>query len=311
MILYTRPDGSTIVFDKKIDGEIYAHIERDGVKFESKKLAQLVARGYWTSVDNQSIKSFKSAKELLDFIGKYSPDQERDDHGRFGSGSGGGDSKPNSHGGYELKDPANKQSTTASTEAQQLAESKRNDGLKSEPAITKNMIDLANANGATMVGLDFRLKSEDSLARKIDADAKNEFDGDKEKAAENIGDSLRYTMQYSADSYSERVASTLKDLEEQGYEMRVKNYWQEGNAYKGINVAVTAGDGTIFELQFHTPQSFDIKENEAHLLYEKYRVETDPEIRTSLDAQMREVGAKVITPDNPELLATIGKPKFD
>jgi len=35
-----------------------------------------------------SIKSFKSASELLDFIGKYSDDQERDSHGRFGSGSG-------------------------------------------------------------------------------------------------------------------------------------------------------------------------------------------------------------------------------
>jgi hypothetical protein len=262
------------------------------------------------ALDRRTVKSFKSAKELLDFIGKYSPDQERDERGRFGSGSGGSTSS-NTHGGYTLKDPKNKQSTTASKEAQQLAESKRNDGLKSEPAITKAMIDLANANGATMVGLDHRLKSEDSLARKIDDDAKNEFDGNREAAAENINDSVRYTMQFSADSYSESVASTLKDLEEQGYEMRVKNFWQEGNAYKGINVAVTAGDGTKFELQFHTAQSFDIKENEAHSLYEQYRVETDPEIKASLDAQMREVGAKVITPDNPELLATIGKPKFD
>lgn len=46
------------------------------------------------ALEKRTIKSFKSAKELLDFIGKYSPDQERDERGRFGSGSGGGDSKP-------------------------------------------------------------------------------------------------------------------------------------------------------------------------------------------------------------------------
>jgi predicted ABC-type ATPase len=40
-------------------------------------------------------KSFKSAAELLDFIGKYSPDQERDERGRFGSGGGGGSNGSN------------------------------------------------------------------------------------------------------------------------------------------------------------------------------------------------------------------------
>lgn len=36
----------------------------------------------------ESSKAFKSAQELLDYINKYSPDQERDERGRFGSGSG-------------------------------------------------------------------------------------------------------------------------------------------------------------------------------------------------------------------------------
>jgi predicted ABC-type ATPase len=46
-------------------------------------------------MEKRTIKSFKSAKELLDFIGKYSEGQDRDERGRFGSGSGSSESNDN------------------------------------------------------------------------------------------------------------------------------------------------------------------------------------------------------------------------
>lgn len=45
--------------------------------------------------------------------------------------------------------------------------------------------------------------------------------------------------------------------------------------YKGINTLVKNSDGYIFELQFHTYQSLQIKE-QNHKLYEKSRLTSTP-----------------------------------
>ncbi len=42
--------------------------------------------------------------------------------------------------------------------------------------------------------------------------------------------------------------------------------------YKGINTNIKSSDGQIFELQFHTPNSFNVKQNINHVLYEEFRL---------------------------------------
>ena len=181
--------------------------------------------------------------------------------------------------------------------------------VAAEPVITKQMQDLATANGGEMIGLKNRLKSVESLERKIGDKARDEFGGDYEAAAQDIGDSVRYTMELDANNYGDGVKNTIDVLNEQGYQTRVKNYWQEGNIYKGVNATVTSPDGQKFELQFHTADGFNLKETLNHKLYEEHRLFTTSAARKfELEQQMANNWLTVPTPANLDLLTTISKP---
>lgn len=130
-----------------------------------------------------------------------------------------------------------------------------------EKRVTPDLDDLASSLGTKLEGLDFRLKGEDSLVRKL-ADT----------PASEIFDALRYTMVSDAKSLAGNARKTLEALEAQGYSViKVKNTFRPGEAYKGLNTRLKSPDGQVFELQFHTPQSFDMKQNRTHAMYETFR----------------------------------------
>jgi hypothetical protein len=185
-----------------------------------------------------------------------------------------------------------------------------------EPEITRDMIDLGNEHGGKMEGLQYRLKSEDSLARKID-DEKKFNDGDATKTADGMSDVARYTMTFDDAQYVTGTTAALDDLQAQGYQTRVKNYWQQGDPYQGINVAVTHPNGTVFELQFHTPTSLDFKEpklsltdpmrSEAtHAKYERYRESTSTRERWKEYSGMTRQAAQIPRPTGPISVLSIG-----
>ncbi len=178
-----------------------------------------------------------------------------------------------------------------------------------EPQITKQVQDLATANGAELIGLKNRLKTVESLERKIGDKARDEFGGDNEAAAADIGDSIRYTMQLDEQNYAGGVKNTIDVLNQEGYKTNVKNYWQENNIYKGVNVTVTSPDGQKFELQFHTPGSYSLKETKNNDLYQIHRLSTTPlATKYELEQQMANNWLDVQTPPNLDLLATISRP---
>lgn len=189
------------------------------------------------------------------------------------------------------------------------AEKVHSKAAKVEPQITEKMKGLAANNGGEMIGLEYRTKSLDSLTRKIQDKADEEFGGDFDKAAADIGDSVRYTMELSPNKYSAGAKNTIDELNAAGYETKVKNYWQEGNVYKGVNVTVKAPDGTKFELQFHTKASFDTKEKKNHPLYEEHRLTTTSKARKSeLERAMAENWNSVEVPSDLGLLSGISVP---
>lgn len=52
---------------------------------------------------------------------------------------------------------------------------------------------------------------------------------------------------------------TLKNKE---YKLQaMTNTFRDGAPYKGINSTYLSPDGELFEMQFHTPESFDMKKN--------------------------------------------------
>jgi len=259
---------------------------------------------------------FDSAKSLLASLNKYDPDQPRDESGRFGSGGGGGSSEGDSntssnngkenYGGYTLNSIPNiPAKETRSPEAVAAARAELERDLAEEPENTRNLIDAANDSGMKMEGLDFRAKSEDSLARKIDAEKDlPENGGDAAKAAESMSDTVRYTMTAEGSDYKSSIEGVLKDLEGKGYESRVKNYWLEENPYRGINVALTTPSGNMIELQFHTPESLEVKEP-LHQRYDVYRESADPIERQALYDEMVSMAQAVPTPPNVQEIGTL------
>ena len=74
--------------------------------------------------------------------------------------------------------------------------------------------------------------------------------------------------------------------------------------YKGINTTITK-NGQVFELQFHTEQSFNLKNNELHKLYEEAReISTSTERRAELQRQMIELSRQIPTPPGISTIQT-------
>lgn len=179
---------------------------------------------------------------------------------------------------------------------------------EAEPALTKMMQGCATAAGGELVGLDFCVKGEGSLTRKIKTEmGKN---GSNAKAAlSEMRDVNRYTMQLGEDNFVSGFESTMKTLQSQGHEVvRVKNTLGDPNApYRGVNTNIKAPDGSIWELQFHTAKSLEIKEVN-HKLYETQRLDKTPAAkRAELGRQMAENAASIPSPAGIEKIAAVNK----
>jgi hypothetical protein len=144
-----------------------------------------------------------------------------------------------------------------------------------EPRVTSDLQELAREQGAQLEGLQHRLKSLDSLTRKISTEMTFEGKTAGEVTTE-INDSLRYTMTTSGGQFVSTARRVLAKLDSEGYIIqKVKNTWVDGNSYKGVNVEMTGPDGHLFELQFHTPESYALKQA-THAQYEEFRLDTTP-----------------------------------
>jgi hypothetical protein len=236
-------------------------------------------------------------------------DHDQSSHGAWASGNtgggGGGSSRP-------AMAPDKKPESGRSPDAVKQAERLRRDAEAVEPAVTGLMEGIAKTIGADFAVLDGkssleqRLKSTDSLARKIDADAEKDHGGDREKAANAISDAVRYTLNVDGEKYADGVEKTIGALEQTGWKVEsVKNFWQQGDPYDGTNIKLSK-DGVKVELQLHTPQSHKVKEVDLHDDYEKYRVSTDNAERRRLWDGMVEKAKAIPRPANMGKLLSLG-----
>lgn len=175
--------------------------------------------------------------------------------------------------------------------------------ITNEPKITLDLKEVSNSTGTELVGLDFRLKSKESYLRKVNADSKNSLDPEIIKnIVENTNDIIRYTYQTSHKDLTNKYFEINKSLYEKGYEqIKLKNTWLvKSNPYKGINCNYIAPNGQKFEIQYHTPESFELKNGELHSLYEKWRVISDKASNESIELskEMTRLSSKLKYPDN-------------
>ena len=200
------------------------------------------------------------------------------------------------------KEPDAKWSAEAVAKARDIREK----ALAVEPKVTELMKTIQENSGGEFVQLHQRVKSTDSLASKIDRDAVSEYNGDREVAARNISDAVRYTLKVGDDNYAQALDSTTKALEASGFTLRIKNYWQSGDHYDGVNIKAKK-DGIDVEVQLHTRSSFAHKEGKGgtHPIYKAYQVELNNPTRESMWNQMIDIAKGVTRPANyASILAT-------
>jgi hypothetical protein len=192
-------------------------------------------------------------------LAKYSPDQPRDDAGRFAPSPGSGSVLGAAAGVV-------------------------NGAMVVEPAITSALSNIAAATGGNIDTaftmhdgtvrhtLEARLKTVSSTAAKIAGDAavKHLSIG---AAAAQVKDSVRYTVTYPAAKYADGAEAMMNQMKAAGFEPeRGKNFWGHENGYAGINtVWHDPASGQSVEVQFHTPETLQYKEGTGHPLYEAQR----------------------------------------
>lgn len=164
--------------------------------------------------------------------------------------------------------------------------------------------------GGKLTGLDYRLKTKESYNRKVEkeiADLNKEaakrgisYTATQKDAVSNMRDVVRYTSISDKITLVDDYNDIIKGLGKKGYKLvRVKNTFKPNAPYKGINVILQDVDGYNFELQFHTQQSFDLKNGILHELYEEERKVTTTQARKhELQNKMKDTSDSIIFPDN-------------
>jgi hypothetical protein len=169
-----------------------------------------------------------------------------------------------------------------------------------EPRLTGIMEDLRSTfPEARLEGLEYRLKGDESLYRKVATELADTAPGvPMEQVLGSIKDSVRYTVVVPDASYGSAVPRMLDDLQSDGLVPygKLKNSWG-ADGYQGINSTWfdPVGNRKI-EVQFHTDASFDAKMG-SHVEYEAARLPgTDDAVRAQLESAMNERFAAVPRP---------------
>jgi hypothetical protein len=147
-----------------------------------------------------------------------------------------------------------------------------------EPRLTESMLSIRDRiDGAELAGLKDNLKTEGSLKRNLATELQEQPGVPYAEVLESVmSDSVRYTLELPEGSYAAGVRQGLDELRARGFEnVSFKNFWG-GDGYQGINSTwrdpVT---GQVFEVQFHTAQSFTAK-TVTHDLYGRIRLPGTP-----------------------------------
>ncbi len=142
-----------------------------------------------------------------------------------------------------------------------------NRAAKYEPKITGQVRAIAKCAGMDLAGMENRIKSRNSYLKKIKRNYWPGFHG------YEVKDILRYTYTAPSEELAEKILKTMELYSQSGYHtVEIKNYWLDRQSpYKGINTTLRSPDGQIFELQYHTPESFLLKNGKMHELYEMQR----------------------------------------
>src|ERR1700742_4071739 len=134
----------------------------------------------------------------------------------------------------------------------------------------------------------FALKSPDRFKEKLAKLTERYPDRRVDQLASAIHDAIRYTFIFDPASYVDGASAAEQKLAAQGYRLQLRKPSWDDTGYKGVNSRWQDPSGHVqFEVQFHTPESWDAKQA-THDLYEKIAdPRTTPSQRSLLEEAQR------------------------
>jgi hypothetical protein len=196
--------------------------------------------------------------------------------------------------------------------ARRNAEGRASDGSYHDHGITPAMrrVEARLDHGSLVPDTEkFALKSPDRFKEKLAKMIERRPDSSASDLAREIHDGIRYTFLFDSQHYVSETHTVCASLTNDRYELaRLTNLWN-GDEYKGVNSRwLDPRSGQFFEVQFHTPESWDAKQK-THDIYEKIDNPATPveEVET-LRAFQRAVSGTIQFPDRWKEIIDYRKP---
>ncbi|MGM9540878.1 hypothetical protein [Anaerovibrio sp.] len=147
----------------------------------------------------------------------------------------------------------------------------------SEPAITMDMLEIADELGSSMEGLEYSVKTASSIKSKIErktdtAIRQGRLPKSDVEYVQETGDLIRYTQIVPHNQMADMTNKTIALLMAKGYVLeKVDNkYLNPNGRYKAIHLDIATAQGVHFEMQIHSPET--LAANRAtHAMYEEWR----------------------------------------
>ncbi|WP_426560533.1 putative T7SS-secreted protein [Angustibacter sp. McL0619] len=187
----------------------------------------------------------------------------------------------------------------------------RRDARFGERLVTARVESMAGGLGGVRVKPETVLKDETSLNRKFAGELAKSPAPTPTRIAATVNDCVRYTIVYPDAVYAEKSVRTVEGLRAAGFGLvKAKSTW-DGPRYRGLNLTLhDPASGRLFEVQTHTPDSFQAGED----THDRYKLFRDVGVRPLHKHQLeREIGwryQQVPTPpgvrDLPLLLDRFG-----
>jgi hypothetical protein len=219
-------------------------------------------------------------------------------------------------GGWEWKglrlDPEANRIADSAISARRAAEGRDIDGSYGDHGITRAMrrIEAQLEHGSLVPDTEkFALKSPDRFKEKLAKMIERRPDASVYELAHEIHDGIRYTLLFDVHHYTDGTKDACKQLIDHRYELvRLANRW-DGEEYKGINSRWhDLATGQQFEVQFHTPDSWDAKQK-THDTYEKIDSPVTPvEEVEQLRTYQRQISGSIPLPDGWKEITDYRKP---
>jgi hypothetical protein len=195
------------------------------------------------------------------------------------------------------------------------AEGRADEGSYGEGGITPAMrrIEAELEHGTLVPDTErFALKSPDRFKEKLARMFERYPDQAGSKLASAIHDGIRYTFIFPTEDYTAGVVNAIQRLRSDGYDLRlIKPSW-DAEDYRGVNSRWCDTESKVlFEVQFHTPESWDAKQR-THDIYEKLcDIRTTPVEREKLEEEQQLIVAAVPVPPGVDNISYYAKGQSD